>query len=87
MNHIEELLVVKRSGEVVGFDSQRINNAITAAINASDEKYDSAKINEIVEASSSNIFKNLLDKHWTSYFYDLSITSKCTCPIMQVHGE
>ena len=28
LNHIEELLVVKRSGEVVGFDSQRINNRL-----------------------------------------------------------
>ena len=56
MNHIEELLVVKRSGEVVGFDSQRINNAITAAINASDEKYDSAKINEIVESIQGEIY-------------------------------
>ena len=56
MNHIEELLVVKRSGEVVGFDSQRINNAITAAINAGDEKYDSAKINEIVESIQGEIY-------------------------------
>ena len=56
MNHIEELLVVKRSGEVVGFDSQRINNAITAAISAGDEKYDSAKINEIVESIQGEIY-------------------------------
>ena len=52
------MLVVKRSGEVVGFDSQRINNAITAAINASDEKYDSAKINEIVEGILKEVKTN-----------------------------
>ena len=56
MNHIEELLVVKRSGEVVNFDSQRISNAIAAAIDASEEKYDSAKISEIVESIQDEIY-------------------------------
>ena len=56
MNHIEELLVVKRSGEVVNFDSQRISNAIAAAIDASEKKYDSAKISEIVESIQDEIY-------------------------------
>tara|TARA_B100001248_G_scaffold75099_1_gene53832 strand:- start:34365 stop:37175 length:2811 start_codon:yes stop_codon:yes gene_type:complete len=56
LNHIEELLVVKRSGEVVNFDSQRISNAIAAAIDASEEKYDSAKISEIVESIQDEIY-------------------------------
>ena len=56
MNHIEELLVVKRSGEVVNFDSQRISNAIAAAIDASEEKYASAKISEIVESIQDEIY-------------------------------
>ena len=34
MNQIEQLLVVKRSGELVEFDSVRILNAINASINA-----------------------------------------------------
>ena len=32
MNQIDELLVVKRSGEIVEFDPDRIKNAIEAAI-------------------------------------------------------
>ena len=32
MNQIEEILVVKRSGDVVDFDSVRIHNAISAAL-------------------------------------------------------
>ena len=52
----DRLLVVKRSGEVVNFDSQRISNAIAAAIDASEEKYDSAKISEIVESIQDEIY-------------------------------
>jgi len=36
-NQIDELLVVKRSGELVKFDSKRILAAINAAISAGNE--------------------------------------------------
>ena len=49
MNQIDELLVVKRSGEIVEFDPERIKNAIEAAINAGDEGFDLSSIPEIVD--------------------------------------
>ena len=49
MNQIDELLVVKRSGEIVEFDPDRIKNAIEAAINAGDEEFDLALVPEIVD--------------------------------------
>ena len=35
MNQIEEMLVVKRSGELVKFDSSRIINAVNSCMQAS----------------------------------------------------
>ena len=49
MNQIDELLVVKRSGEIVEFDPDRIKNAIEAAINAGDEGFDLSSVPEIVD--------------------------------------
>ena len=49
MNQIDELLVVKRSGEIVEFDPDRIKNAIEAAINAGDERFDLSSVPEIVD--------------------------------------
>ncbi len=49
MNQIDELLVVKRSGEIVEFDPERIKNAIEAAINAGDEGFDLSSVPEIVD--------------------------------------
>ena len=63
MNHIEELLVVKRSGEVVNFDLDRISNAIKAAIDAGDEKYDANAISNIVESIHKEI-----DERFTEFY-------------------
>ena len=63
MNHIEELLVVKRSGEVVNFDLDRISNAIKAAIDAGDEKYDANAISNIVDSIHKEI-----DERFTEFY-------------------
>ena len=57
MNQIEQLLVVKRSGELVEFDSVRILNAINAAINAGSEE-ESSKVDtqDIVDNIEEEIF-------------------------------
>ena len=61
MNQIEEILVVKRSGDVVDFDSVRIHNAISAAIKAGGEKYEEAKIQEVVDSIEEEIFSRFID--------------------------
>ena len=62
MNQIEQLLVVKRSGELVKFDSARILNAINAAINAGSESESSnVNSNEIVDNIEEEIQSRFLE--------------------------
>ena len=62
MNQIEQLLVVKRSGELVKFDSARILNAINAAINAGNESENSeANLSEIVDNIEEEIQSRFLE--------------------------
>ena len=62
MNQIEQLLVVKRSGELVEFDSNRILNAINAAINAEeDPKLSEVNSNEIVDKIEEEIFTRFVE--------------------------
>tara|TARA_B100000902_G_scaffold79473_1_gene84146 strand:- start:11879 stop:14704 length:2826 start_codon:yes stop_codon:yes gene_type:complete len=63
MNQIDELLVVKRSGEIVEFDPERIKNAIEAAINAGDEGFDLSSVPEIVDG----VHKELNDRFTEFY--------------------
>ena len=63
MNQIEQLLVVKRSGELVEFDSVRILNAINAAINAGSEE-ESSKVDtqDIPKEDENTGENNILDE-------------------------
>ena len=62
MNQIEQLLVVKRSGELVKFDSARILNAINAAINAgSESESPNVNSNEIVDNIEEEIQSRFLE--------------------------
>ena len=55
MDQIEKVLVVKRSGEVVGFDYTRIFNAIGAAIKAGDEEYSDIQVSELTSEIEEEI--------------------------------
>ena len=55
MNLIDELMVVKRSGEVVKFDLDRIQNAINAAISAGDENFDAKSVSLVVDSIQKEI--------------------------------
>ena len=61
MNQIDEVLVVKRSGDVVDFDSKRIHNAITAAVKAGEENFEESKIQEVVASIEDEIFSRFID--------------------------
>ncbi|MEE2975781.1 MAG: ribonucleoside-diphosphate reductase subunit alpha [Thermodesulfobacteriota bacterium] len=61
MNQIDEILVVKRSGDVVDFDSKRIHNAITAAVKAGEENFEESKIQEVVASIEDEIFSRFID--------------------------
>ena len=55
MNLIDKLMVVKRSGEVVKFDLDRIQNAINAAISAGDENFDPKSVTLVVDSIQKEI--------------------------------
>ena len=61
MNQIEEMLVVKRSGELVKFDSSRIINAVNSAINAGNEDHSGVDVGILVEAIEEEVRERFIE--------------------------
>ena len=61
MNQIEEMLVVKRSGELVKFDSSRIINAVNSAINAGNEDHSGVDVGILVDAIEEEVRERFIE--------------------------